>query len=789
MIGYHLKDSLHWLHLLCFKLHTFGHEAKELSRAQTVAVILKVYPWLFLFGVILFAAIGFVCNWMGIPFDLLPALSKAVKNGLLFSLLGGLIGGGLANRLDVGLALVLANGLFFGLGSGLAIEIHNALVPGVVFGLLLGLLAGLTLNLFQGLTLGLVGGLAGGFVFGLSEGQNEAMHFATAYFPVFLATYVLAFGRIYYWPFHLFQFWRARRSQDWLTYFRHSPVHWDETIGLPLPWLVNWLFEIAKNDRKAGMEEVKWVIAERSLQGGAARKALLNVALHDMRELKSMAQLAEAAKKMEVAMKLFPIGSDLDAEAIKVIGEYLDQIQTLAKDYLLRHTPHGQHKALFDLQGKLQSIREAMLRLPKPIKHEFKQVAMQWAETVNVAEAELRARLPMENPFKVGNALLEYEEDLFKGRRDLIVKLEEAIFANRLSLLLYGRRRTGKTSTLLNLPRLMSSQFVPVFIDCQNARWSDSDAMFCYHLTRALYAELAKRKLAEGLVEPQKSEYEQYAFTRLDEFLDELEAHSRRIGKQILLTFDEYERLEEGIRDGKLTCAVLNQIRAIVQHRQQLIVLFSGSHRFEEMQVVNWSDYLINVQTLHLSFLSREEARELIEHPTPEFALGYEPGVVDRMLDLTHSQPYLVQALGSELVSLINKDKRKQATMADLDTATERVLAMADAYFENNWRDCNEREQSLLSSLASQQADDLTPAERQNALLGLSRKELIEQPDGQWQFTIELFSQWIRREKTAEMLAISSANQQPNNDLLSAFHAQAATKNFGRIPVPPVLGN
>jgi uncharacterized protein len=202
---------------------------------------------------------------------------------------------------------------------------------------------------------------------------------------------------------------------------------------------------------------------------------------------------------------------------------------------------------------------------------------------------------------------------------------------------------------------------------------------------------------------------------------------------------------------------VLNQIRAIVQHRERLIVLFSGSHRFEELQAVNWSDYLINVQTLYLSFLSRDEARELIKHPTPEFALGYAPSVVDHVLDLTHGQPYLVQALGSELVNTINKDKRKQATLADLDVAIERVLGMADAYFENNWRDCNAAEQAVLRGLAIQQPDGLSAAERQNALLGLSRKELAEQRDGQWQFTVELFGLWVKREKTAEVTASSAA--------------------------------
>ncbi len=727
MIRHHLKDSLHWLRLFCFKRHTFAWETQKLSRRQALAVFLKVYSWLFVFSLILLAIFGLVCDWMRVPFNWQPAFTEMAVDTLV---LGPTI------VLIVELSGLLGIDLLGG-KHGHLLTFCLLFMPGI--GLMIGSIFGLNLS-----------------------NKGAAAHFI--YFSVFCTIFYTLFDwRLYYWPFHLAQFWRARRSGNWLARFRHSPVHWDETIGAPLPWLSYWLFRIAKDDRDVGLKEVQWITASRPFQSKAAKKALVKLAAHDLRQIRTVAQMAQVAETLELVPRF--VSSATPKRSVErhtnVALLRIEKIVALAQDYLLRHTPIGQHKALLELQRELQAFQQAMALLPAPTGPEFQQVAAQWQATVNTAEAELRARLPFGNPFIAGNPLKEHEENLFRGRRDLVVKLEEAIFTQRPALLLYGRRRTGKTSTLLNLPRLMSSQFVPVFIDCQNARWGDSDAMFCYHLTRALHDELVKRKLPlqqeDGLAQPQKDEFTPHAFTRLDEFLDELEAHSRRLGKQILLTFDEYERLEEGLRDGKLTRAVLNQIRAIVQHRERLIVLFSGSHRFEELQTVNWSDYLINVQTLYLSFLTRAEARELIEHPTPEFALGYAPGVVDRVLDLTHGQPYLVQALGSELVNLINREKRKEATLADLDVVVGRVLVAVEAYFENNWRDCNEAEQAVLRGLATQQADALAPAERQRALLSLSHKELVEQRDGHWQFTVELFRLWVKQEKTAEMFALSAA--------------------------------
>lgn len=232
----------------------------------------------------------------------------------------------------------------------------------------------------------------------------------------------------------------------------------------------------------------------------------------------------------------------------------------------------------------------------------------------------------------------------------------------------------------------------------------------------------------------------------------------RRINNQMLLTFDEYERLGEGIRDGKLTREVLNQIRATVQHRARLIALFSGSHRFEELQAVNWSDYLINVQTLHLSFLARDAGARAARTPGAGICVGLRR-VVERMLDLTHCQPYLLPAVGSELVNYINSQQRKVATPSDLDVAVERMLVSADTYFENNWRDCGAPEQAVLRGLASGEADELTAVERQAALQGLSRKELVEQRGEQWQYTVELFRRWVLKNRIPAAVSSAASGQ------------------------------
>ena len=266
---------------------------------------------------------------------------------------------------------------------------------------------------------------------------------------------------------------------------------------------------------------------------------------------------------------------------------------------MTRTTAIGQLKILQELQDELRALQSRMALVGPPVGLGFQPLARRWLLLVKQEQANCQQQLsftPLPNPFVVGNPLQSRDHDLFKGRKDIIVALEEHIIntGQRPTLLLYGRRRIGKTSTLLNLPRLLSSQFVSIFIDLQDAKWRESDGVFCYQLVRTLVHALRAQASDLDLKEPKLGQFEKYPFTALGEALDHIEGISQQLKKQILLTFDEYERLGEGLKTGKLTTEILNQLRNIVQHRECIVVLFSGSHRFEELRAINWSDYLIN---------------------------------------------------------------------------------------------------------------------------------------------------------------------------------------------------
>jgi hypothetical protein len=317
-----------------------------------------------------------------------------------------------------------------------------------------------------------------------------------------------------------------------------------------------------------------------------AQEKIITLLLRVLSSLDSLEKMATAWEQLK------PLPSEVDYlwPGLSEARRRVTAISVQAQDYLTRETPAGRLKILEELRRELEYFRDAMTLTEPPVGPGLAPIALRWLEIVSRAEAESRKQMaftPIPNPFKVGNPLQQSDNELFKGRTDIIVAIEENIAnASRPpALLLYGRRRTGKSSTLLNLPRLLSSQFIPVYMDCQNAKWRDGDDAFCYHLANAAFNEMRQRNLDQGLSAPRLEDFAKYAFTKLDEFLDDLESLSQEINKRILLCFDEYERLEGGAKPQRsrmrfsinrgISCSIVSESwfsfpAAIVSRKQRL---------------------------------------------------------------------------------------------------------------------------------------------------------------------------------------------------------------------------
>ncbi|WZI66952.1 MAG: AAA family ATPase [Gloeotrichia echinulata CP02] len=348
------------------------------------------------------------------------------------------------------------------------------------------------------------------------------------------------------------------------------------------------------------------------------------------------------------------------------------------------------------------------------------------------------------------------EQEIFTGRHNIGIHIEQLLLDHRRPpLLLYGQRRMGKTSLLKNLPRLLPNNIIPLFVDLQGAASSAANhAGFLYNIARGM----VKSAKEQGLILPPltREVLATDPFTCFDEWLDQVELLLEN--NTALLALDEFEVLESAITKGRFDEQdVLGILRHLIQHRPRFKLLLAGSHTLEEYQ--RWASYLINVQVVHISYLTRDEARQLIEHPVTDFALRYQPEAVERVLQLTRCHPFLVQLLCAELVALKNEQepsKRRLATVADVEAAIPQALSSGSFFFadiQNNQVDATGL--AILRHIADLGegaiVDDKVLSQQfphpnisRNLLL---QRELIEKVGDGYSFQIELIRQWVESKK------------------------------------------
>jgi hypothetical protein len=276
------------------------------------------------------------------------------------------------------------------------------------------------------------------------------------------------------------------------------------------------------------------------------------------------------------------------------------------------------------------------------------------------------------------------------------------------TLLRYGQHRMGKTSILNQLPALLGSRFLPVLVDCQAPAMAESPAALLRYLSRCLAGTLNTRL---GIVHEDVSvrrargaeplELEALRSDGYSLFEDWLDAFQTRLSREthLLLCLDEFERLQEPVRAG-WGIRFLDGLRHRLQHRPLFALMFTGSRTFEQLGPV-WTDRFLSARRLKVSFLEADDVRQLLTRPTPTFQLTYAPGALERIMEETRGQPSLTQVLASELVHRMNRLRRKEATIADVEATIDDAVERSAEFFANLWFSRNEDERAVLRAAAS----------------------------------------------------------------------------------------
>jgi hypothetical protein len=527
---------------------------------------------------------------------------------------------------------------------------------------------------------------------------------------------------------------------------RWHPAFWDEHQHFPLWGLEKLIVAVYKYNHEMG-ETAKLKLSQTS-QSWAIQAVQIEANTQHLENCRTVQNIAKVHEKLV-------INNELESD----MGHWLHNFFTVSQS-VTKAMKQNTYQQLATLEVVINPLQRLITVNEKSFTEDIrriKSIAINWQRLVEQHINQLQEVQEIPNPYIFGPPLEEGQE-VFVPRPNVDSRIK-SLLNDRSSppLLLYGQRRTGKTSLLKNLVSRLPDNFIMLFVDCQGTlSGAQNQISFFYNLGRAMI-RAAKKSYPDLTLPPLTEETVRTdPVTRFDEWLDDIEDV---IGnKTILLALDEFITLDNAFNDGRLPLStILGLFRNLIQNRRQFRLLFSGTHTFEELQ--HWANYLINVQAVHLNYLLEEEARLLIEHPVKNFPLHYAQNATQRVMQITHNQPALVQLLCGEIVQMKEGqtvDKRLHVQIEDVESAIPIALQSGSFFFadiEQNQIDDNGR--LLLHLIASKgegtfvsQEFLLTQLPTTNlakTLNHLLQRELIEENENKksYRFQIELVRRWF----------------------------------------------
>ena len=301
------------------------------------------------------------------------------------------------------------------------------------------------------------------------------------------------------------------------------------------------------------------------------------------------------------------------------------------------------------------------------------------------------------NPYIAGSPVTGTE--MFFGREDVFSFVQRNLIGRHRDtpIVLYGQRRTGKTSVLYQLHRHLDPRYRCIFIDLHGLSLDGvGDLMWgtANSIRRGLQRD---HQLSVGI--PDRAEFFADPMSVFETVF--LDAVWQVLGEDdhLVLMIDEVVRLDEEVRAGRLKREVFDYLRHLMQHFARLDFIFSLGSGLEGMK----KDYafLFSVGLYHrISFLEPAAARALITQPVRDH-YQVKDDAVEKILQITSGHPYYTQLVCHCMFDRWSRSPKHAMTVADVDAVLAEAIELGSANLTYVWEDSTPEEQAMMAGMAA----------------------------------------------------------------------------------------
>jgi len=430
----------------------------------------------------------------------------------------------------------------------------------------------------------------------------------------------------------------------------------------------------------------------------------------------------------------------------------------------------------------------------------------------DVFESDAEFIEPMElggSPYVTGSPLEPNQaNDVFYGREQLLAQISRQIVESGNVVLLEGNRRSGKTSILRHLEGASAIPgWLAAYCSLQGAEGSQSvvgvpTAGVFREIATSLAKSLVKLKIdaplpngsiigagkpglgiaracREGIDEGSPfSDFRDY----LEVVLNVLDGH----GLGLVLMLDEFDKLQEGIDNGVTAPQVPENIRFLIQTYPRFSAILTGSRRLKRLREEHWSALYGLGTSIQVTALDIDYARRIVTEPV-KGKLTYSPEAIERVIEVTARQPYLLQCLCNRIFDFAAQTKTRSITLSVVEQACA-ALVMDNEHFASLWDYAGSDRRRLILILCAEHTGrtdlvafgelkelltqrvgvEVSNESLDSDLSHLRELELIDlvgkMGDGRYQLTIPLMGAWIgNTQDSAVILSRAQSESEEEN--------------------------
>jgi type I restriction enzyme M protein len=391
---------------------------------------------------------------------------------------------------------------------------------------------------------------------------------------------------------------------------------------------------------------------------------------------------------------------------------------------------------------------------------------------------------------------------VFVGRDELIAEIRRHIGTHGNVVLLEGNRRSGKTSILKHL---VGCDPIPGWLAVYSSLQGGDGAAAAagvptVEVFRGIARSVARAVTTLGIDAPLPNGEvikagkpilgiargcsdgigEQSPFADFSEYLELILSLLKPLRLGLLLMLDEFDKLQEGIDNGVTSPQVPENIRFLIQTYPRFSAILTGSRRLKRLREEYWSALYGLGTRISVDALDEQSARRVVIEPVRS-TLAFSDDAVDRIVEVTARQPFLIQCLCNRIFDDAARSKRRSITLGNVNEAAS-ALVRDNEHFASLWEyashgpDTGRRRRQLILMLCAQSfkqgthvnfgtmREQLSQAgiETEDDVLSLDLEYLRELElvdlmgeigSGYYCLTIPLMADWIEQQQDAEVVA------------------------------------